>query len=196
MPTAQHPTLAGAERGSARPIREIPGGIWIYSTADAERPENVQCSLRVVRESVTSSCVDYARQYLQSRGDKSFTAGQLTRLVIFLQMHEALIDTPIGDEKLKALYPLPATIANDKGQINAKTIDMLSLGRLADGQLDKIQREYAILIETETPSVLTHKEWGALIEQGKSESLRTLILQHGSSALTQLVHGMGREYPE
>lgn len=190
----QHPTLSGAHRGKVRPYREVPGGLWLdTSQGMVSRP----CALRVVRESVTYACADYARQYLSSRGDKNFLPGQVVLWTNFFRLHHALIELPQDPEAPHVqLYSLPVTLADASGKLNASIVPTLPLSEAADGQLEMLIREYEILRETETPVALSHEQWEAIVSQGKDESLRTLVSRHGSSALIQVLHGMGSAYPE
>jgi len=186
------PTMSGAERGRVRPIREVPGGIWIEEESGAL--VNKAAHLTVIRESIATACEDYARQYLTSRGDGNFNVAQLGRLSVLFKMHFALV-TPADEGPPKPMYPL-GTIADTKGKVNASLVASLPLQRLADGQLQVLAREYEILCETETPRSLSHAQWVGIVNEGKESSLKTLVSQHGSSALIQVLHGMGKQYPE
>lgn len=189
-----HPTLSGAQHGRVRPWREVPGGLCLDTDQGVvTRP----CALQLVRESRVYLCVDYARQYLASRGDKSYTPGQHLLWTQFFLLHFALIEVPEGaDAPHKLLFPLPATIADKDGKLNAVVVSTLPLNDAAHGQLGRLTQEYELLREIETPVALSHAQWEAIVSEGKDESLRTLVSRHGSSALIQVLHGMGSVYPE
>ncbi len=190
------PTLSGIERGRPCPIVEVEGGIWIED-ADGNLT-NQPAALKIVSERQRTICIDYARQLLQSRGDKTFLNSQLERMAAFFMMHQALVSVPIpGAEGLaKKLYPAPPELADKDGKINVSVALELPLGRLADGQLDMLARAYDLHVVTQTPRSLTSQQWEAIVNEGKDESLKTLQLRHGSSALIQVLHGFGGRWPE
>lgn len=193
------PTLAGAHRGKVRPWRIVEGGIWMDT--ENEGLVNRECALRIVKETVVYSCIDYARQYLSGRGDKAYSQGQLNAWTNFFLFHFALIHPPReGTEKLVPLFgdaQLPPSLADSSGKLSLSLVASLPLNDIAEGQMGRLTREYAILRETETPDGgLTHKQWSAIVSEGKDDALKTLVLRHGSSALIQVLHGMGNAYPE
>jgi hypothetical protein len=193
---SQHPTLSGAQHGRVRPWREVPGGLYLDSEemGVSVRP----CALRILREPIVYLCTDYARQYLSSRGDKSYIPGQLVLWSQFFQLHFALIEIPQDPgAKQQLLFAMPPTLADEAGRLNPILVPSLPLNEAADGQLGRLWREYELLKATETPVALTHEKWEAIVNEGKSESLRSLHLRHGSSALIQVLHGMsGEDWPE
>jgi hypothetical protein len=75
-------------------------------------------------------------------------------------------------------------------------VSTLPLHDAVEGQLGRLAREYEILKECETPVALSHSQWEAIVNEGKDESLRSLVSRHGSSALIQVLHGLGSAYPE
>lgn len=195
-----NPTLSGAERGKARPAAEVPGGIWIEETGELV---NKAAWLAVVGERKASACVDYARQYLKSRGDSDYLPGQLARSSNFFMMHHALIAPPANGsafgagEKFAPLYPLPPTLTDEKGKLNPTLVSGLVLGDLASGQLDNLKSQYDLLLATQTPASISHAKWEAIVEEGKTCALSTLHSRHGSSALIQVLHGLsGGVWPE
>jgi hypothetical protein len=187
------PTLSGAQHGCFRPYREVPGGIWL-DTKD-QGVINRSCALQTIRRAVSVTCADYARQYLSSRGDKSYHAGQLGELTLFFRLHYALIEVPTTgtyDTEPVLLYPVPGTLADANGKLNSTIVSTLPLNDLVDGQMDRLSREFELLRETETPDrAPTHTEWEAIVNEGKEQSLRTLHSRYGSSALIQVLHGLG-----
>lgn len=193
---SSNPTLSGAQRGQFRPWREVPGGICM-STEDLgliRRP----CALRPVSRRYSTLCMDYARQYLSSRGDGKYLPGQIGEWEWFFQAHFALIEVPQDEAaKHKLLFELPPTLTDDKGKLNPGIAATLPLQDAVDGELTRLWREYEILRETETPeTVVSHPQWEAIVAEGKEHALKTLVSRHGSSALIQVLHGMGRDYPE
>lgn len=178
------PTLSGAEKGRVRPRRVIEGGIYLLDSATDDLINKV-AAVKLIPERTTQLCWDYARQALTERGDGRGTTGDLSRVANILIMHHALCEPESG-----LLFPLPDNISNGKGKVNAAAVWTLPLWDLADGQLDRLIREMEILKETQTPAALTHAQWESIVTEGKSQSLRTLHLQHGSSALIQVLHGM------
>ena len=190
----QNPTLSGAQHGRVRPWREVPGGIALDTSQGlVTRP----CALRLVKESLVYAFADYARQYLASRGDKNYLPTQLVVWTQFFLLHHALIDLPASPEAPHvSLFPLPPTLADGTGKLNPLVVSTLPLHDAVEGQLGRLAREYEVLKETETPVSISHEKWEALIAEGKNESLATLVSRHGSSALIQVLHGMGATYPE
>lgn len=187
-------SLAGAERGTFKPWREIPGGLYFEEPSGIV---NKPCAVRLTTRRVGNLCTDYARQYLESRADKRFMPGQLGDFAAFLLAHYVLIHVPAADGVLRPMCP-PGELADKTGKVNPAAIHALGLHSLADGQLEKLLREYSLLKETQTPDrPLTHEEWEALIAEGKAESLAILHSRHGSSKLIQLLHGLdGVQYPD
>ena len=96
------------------------------------------------------------------------------------------------------LFPLPAGVSDpETGKLNIKLAGSLPLWDLADGQLQRLREEYGLLLATETPPSISHEKWEAIVSAAGKSSLTTLRLQHGSSALIQVLHGMGDElWPE
>jgi hypothetical protein len=189
-----NPTLSGAQHGRVRPWREVPGGLWL--DVEGQGLINKPCALRIIKETKVYTYTDYARQYLVSRGDKTYLSTQLMVWAHFFLLHEALIHVPEGDgAPLRPLFE-PIGLADESGKLNPLLVPRLQLNDAAEGQLGRLIREYEILKETETPQAISHKQWEAIVREGKDESLRTLIWRHGSSALIQVLHGMGDRYPE
>lgn len=190
----QNPTLSGAQHGRVRPCREVPGGIALDTAQGLViRP----CALRLVKESLVYTCADYARQYLASRGDKNYLPQQLIVWTQFFMLHHALIEIPQAPEAPHVpMFPLPPTLADASGKINPLVVSNLPLHDAVEGQLGRLAREYEILKETETPVSIGHAKWEAIVNEGKLESLKTLLSRHGSSALIQVLHGMTGDYPE
>lgn len=189
-----HPTLSGAQHGRVRPWREVPGGIALDTQQGlVVRP----CALRLVKESLVYTCADYARQYLASRGDKNYLPSQLVVWTQFLMLHHAVIDLPASPEAPHVpLFPLPPTLADGTGKLNPLMVSTLPLHDAVEGQLGRLAREYEILKETETPVALSHAQWEAIVSEGKTSALATLHLRFGSSALIQVLHGIGERWPE
>lgn len=195
---SSNPTLSGAHRGKVRPFRVVEGGIWLDT--EAEGLVNRECALRIVKETTVYACADYARQYLSGRGDKGYTPNQMIVWTNFFLFHHALIEVPReGVERFDPLFgkaQIPPSLADTAGKLNLPIVAELPLKDIAEGQMAKLTREYAILRETETPDALTHKQWEAIVSEGKTDALRTLVSRHGSSALIQVLFGMGSAYPE
>lgn len=190
-----NPTLSGAQHGRVRPWREVPGGIALDSETQGfiVRP----CALRTVKESFVYTCSDYARQYLSSRGDQKYLPAQLTVWTQFFLLHHAIIEVPQTPEAPHVpMFPLPPTLTDATGKLNPLIAAGLPLHEAVEGQLGRLIREYEILKETETPVSIGHAQWTAIVNEGKFESLKTLLSRHGSSALIQVLHGMSAEYPE
>lgn len=187
------PTLAGAQFGRVQPWREIEGGIWL-DTKD-KGLHRVPAAVRIVRRQVASSCLDYARQYLQGRADKVMLGSQLEEMAGFFRAHYALCQVPLDAEApLVQMFLIPPTIVDATGKLIPSVVGLLPLHDLADGQLDRINREYDLLRATETPDRgLTHQEWEAIVEEGKTQPLATLHSRHGSSRLIQALHFMGAQ---
>jgi hypothetical protein len=184
------PTLSGAQHGKFRPWREVPGGICLIQDDKLVRRP---CAVRIVPRAIVAACQDYARQYLSTRGDKTLMAGILGDWATFFLMHHVLIEVPTTDTApMVPLCPMPVDLADKDGKIKPSAVAQLGLNHAADGQLSKAASEYELLKSTETPDrALTHAEWEALITEGKAKSLATLHLERGSSALIQLLHGLG-----
>lgn len=190
----QNPTLSGADKGRVRCLREVPGGIFTIDP-DTGAVKQRPAWLRPTSERVSSVCIDYARQYLEARGDGKATQGQMMRMALFFELHFALIEPPREGVKLTPMFPPPAV--DEKGRLNMATVDGSALGDLAAGEFAKLDAELGILRTTQTPRQLTHAQWEAIVGEGKSESLRTLHSRHGSSALIQVLHGLtGSPWPE
>lgn len=194
MTASQNPTLSGAERGRVRALREVPGGIYFIDPetgAVKQRP----AWLRPTSERQSGVCVDYARQYLEARGDGKAIPGQMMRMALFFELHFALIEPPREGVKLTPMFDAPAV--DEKGRLNIATADGSPLGDLAAGEFAKLSDELQILRTTQTPRQLTHGQWEAIVSEGKEQSLRTLHSRHGSSALIQVLHGLtGQAWPE
>lgn len=184
------PTLSGTQFGRVQCWREIEGGIWLHTDQGLV---NQPAAVQVLRRGMSQACMDYARQYLQGRADKVMLPQQLADWTLFFRMHYALCDVPQDAEgKLKPLFTLPATLIDATGKLSHALIPKLPLNDLADGQLDRIGREYDLLCATETPDRgLTHAEWESIVEEGKEQPLKTLHSRHGSSRLIQVLHFMG-----
>jgi len=186
-----NPTLSGAETGKVTIAGEVKGGIYFQD--DEGNTTNRAAMLRLVREKDAALCLDNARKYLQAKGDDKFLPGQLQRWASLFQLHFALFDPATG----KRMFPAILMISDEKGKVDPAAVARLPLLDLADGQMDRLWNEYAILQQTQTPAAVTHEQWEALITEGKTESLKTLHSRHGSSALIQVLHGMaGRVWPE
>lgn len=184
------PSLAGAERGRARPVRVVQGGVWL-TTEDGEL-RNLPAALRLVTQRVIIRCEDLARQFLLAQGDGNYTMMAFGGLSTLLFMHHALVQPPAVPGSLAPLvplFPLPPNIADDKGRIDRKIAGVLPLWDLADGQLQRLRDEYDLLLATETPPSLTHEQWEAIVAEAGKSTLRTLVAQHGPSALIQVLHG-------
>ena len=190
------PTLSGIERGRPCPVVEVEGGIWIED-ADGNLT-NKPAALKIISERLRALCIDYARQLLQARGDKTFLPSQIERWAAFFMMHHALVGVPIpgAEGMVKKLYPPPAELADKDGKLNISVALSLPLGDLADGQLDMLARVYDLHVMTQTPRMLTSQQWDAIVNEGKDESLKTLHSRHGSSALIQVLHGLRSPWPE
>lgn len=191
MTSLAPPTLSGAERGRVRPYRKIEGGIHIFRE-DGEI-QNVPCALRILRQNELSLSFAYARQYVAGRTENVFSPRELAEAEATVKFHMALVQPDAGVQKPEPLFPLPDGIADGKGKVNPILFSQLALWRLADGQLDQLIDEYALLLKTQIPTALTHEQWEAIVKEGKSESLRTLVSRHGSSALIQVLHGTPAE---
>lgn len=191
MSDPQAPTLAGAHLGKVRPVRIVPGGIWL-TTEDGEL-RSVPAALRLIPQRKIVACEDLARQFLKSRGDQSVTPIAYAGLCTLFTMHAALVapPSPGSQTPLVPLFPLPAGVVDEKsGVLNYATACQLPLWDLADGQLQRLRDEYELLLVTETPPSITHAQWEAIVSDvGKSMPAKTLILQHGSSAVIQVLHG-------
>lgn len=206
------PTLSGAERGRVNPSREIPGGIWLLE--EDGTLVNRPAAIRLLRQRETNRCQDLARQYLATRGDKNVSLTSYGMHANLLAMHLALcvpaegraygpgeIDPVTGNGYVgsikgtmpAAMFPRVLDALSDaNGKLVDKAsllIEALPLQVLADGQLEHLVNQYDLLKETQTPATITHAQWEQIIKEGKSASLRTLISQHGSSALIQVLHG-------
>lgn len=191
-----NPTLSGAHsRRGVRPWREVPGGLMLET--EAEGLITKPCALRVVKETKALACADYARQYLSLRGDKQHMPGQLILWSAFFQLHFALIEVPTDDDAPhRPLFTIPSTLSDATGKLNPTIVPTLGLNDAIDGEIGRLSREYDLLRETQTPVAITHQQWEAIVSEGKAESLKTLVLRHGSSALIQVLHGLGSAYPE
>lgn len=193
---SQPPHLAGAHRGSVRPYREVPGGLWLED-ADGQLTSR-PCALRIVSETKVYRYSDLARQYLEGRGNGRYLPGQIEVWTNFLMFHQALIRVPTepGAPHVPLCPEWELTLTDTTGKLNVAIFHMLLLHGAADGQLQHLGSEYDILRKTETPASITHEQWKRIVEEGKSSSLKSLHSQHGSSALIQVLHGLGAEYPE
>lgn len=190
----QSPTLSGAHKGRPHPYREVPGGIYILDKNDdlVHRP----AWLRLTGARTASTCVSYARQLLEARGDGKFMQLELATWSLFFQLHFALVEPPRDGGKPAPMFPLPPSISDDKGKLNVSEVWKLEFNP-ADGEMAKLERELGILRKTQAPDFLTHQAWEAIVNEGKEQSLRTLHSRHGSSALIQVLHGFdGSPWPE
>lgn len=192
MTSSLPPNMAGAQHGRVRPVRVVQGGIW-FSREDGEL-ESLAAALRIVPQKRLMRCEDLARQFLAARGDRQVTALNYASMCTLFWMHEALVAPPAGPgAPLVPLFPLPAGIADDSGKLELKIAGGLPLWDLADGQLQRLRDEYELLLATETPAAITHEQWERIIAEAGKSSLKTLVLQHGSSALIQVLHGTDAE---
>lgn len=189
--SAETPTLAGAERGRVRPVRVVKGGIW-FAREDGEL-ENREAALRIIPQKVMLRCEDLARQFLKEQGTGEYTMLAYAGVSALLYMHHALVQPAPGSGPLVPLFPLPPSIADDKGRINRKIAGALPLWELADGQLQRLRDEYELLLATETPASLTHEQWEKIVSDAGKSSLKTLVAQHGPSAVIQVLHGTAVE---
>lgn len=189
-----NPTLSGAEKGRVCPVRTIAGGVWLLRE---DALINQPAAIRLLRQRENTRCQDLARQYLACRGDGSVSLSALSTLANLLAMHLALVTAKQPGIAPQPLYPgILAPLSDEKGKLvdNASAIiESLPLQDLADGQLEMLANEYDLLRATETPATITHEQWEALVSQVKKSSLRTHILQHGCSALIQVLHGTPAE---
>jgi hypothetical protein len=191
--------LAGAQFGRVRPWREIEGGIWLINRQTSQL-ENRPAAIRIVSRSVRALCDDYARQYLEGRGDKRYLDGQIGEQASFFRALYALIEVPKDAEgALRPLFTVPSTLADANGKLSAAVVPLLPTKDLdfADGQLARISREYALLAAEQTPDrFLTAEEWEAIVTEGKEQPLKTLHSRYGSSRLIQALHGLTAGWPE
>jgi hypothetical protein len=182
------PTLAGAQHGRVRPVRQVPGGVW-FAREDGDL-ECLPAALRIVPQKKLVRCEDLARQFLKSRGDREVAPLAYASTATLFWMHEALIAPPATPTApLVSLCPLPPGIADQEGRLVLKMAGELPLWELADGQLQHLRDQYELLLATETPPSITHEQWEAIVREAGKSSLRTLALQHGPSALIQVLHG-------
>ncbi len=190
IPNPQTPTMAGAERGRTRPVRLVQGGIWL--TSEEGELRNVPAALRLISQKVMVRCEDLARQFLKEQGDGAYTMMAYAGVSALLFMHHSLVQPPAVPSSSAPhvpLFPLPQSIADDKGRINRMIAGTLPLWDLADGQLQRLRDEYDLLLATETPPSLTHEQWEAIVGEAGKSTLKTLVAQHGPSAVIQVLHG-------
>jgi hypothetical protein len=188
------PTLAGAQTGRVRPVRLIEGGVWFTNDEGDLRCQ--PAALRIVSQKVILRCEDLARQFLRQRGDQMVTPMVWSGLSSLFMMHQALIHPPVPGSQapFAPLHPLPPGIADhDSGKIDMKIAAVLPLWDLADGQIQMLRDEYSLLLATETPPAISHEKWEAIVAAAGKSSLKTLLSQHGSSALIQVLHGTDDE---
>ncbi len=182
------PTLAGAQLGRVRPVRQVPGGVW-FAREDGTL-ENLPAALRVVPQKRLVRCEDLARQLLKARGDREVAPLAYASTATLFWMHEALIAPPSSAAApFQPLCPLPPGLADHEGRLVLKMAGELPLWELADGQLQHLRDQYELLLATETPPSITHEQWERIIAEAGKSSLRTLVAQHGPSALIQVLHG-------
>jgi len=182
------PTLSGAESGRVRPLRPVAGGIWFVKD---DKLENVPCALRVVPERAAVAYSDLARQYLRGRGDGEITGAALGRWTGLLRLQHALVSADSVPGKVRPLFPMP-DLCDAKGKVNPLMMGQLALLDLADAQFDRLVEEYDLLMATQCPASITHEQWEKIVSEGKAGSaLKELVSRHGSSALIQVLHGMG-----
>lgn len=183
------PTLAGAERGKVQPYRRVRDGVWLLK--DDGTLANFPAAMRLLSHRRTSVFRGYARQYLAQKGDGTVDERELNNEVTILSLHWSLIpaDSRPGVE-VQPLFPFPPTLVSQKGLIDVSSMDALPLRDLADGEVERLVEEYHILRRTQLPPYPTHEQWQAVLEEGKTDALRTLHSRHGSSVLIQVLHGM------
>jgi len=185
------PTLSGAERGKVQPYRKVPDGLYLLD-GDTGALRNVQCALRLVGERRLSAFRGYVQQYLSKKGTGEYDDTTFGREVTLLMLHWALVPPEArAGQPVQPIFPLPHDFTDPRGVVNAGAMDALALRDLADGEMSRLAQEYDLLIKTQLPPFVSHEVWQKIVNEGKDCSLRTLRLQHGSSALIQVLHGMG-----
>lgn len=194
------PTLSGAQFGVVQPWREVEGGVWFIDRQSGAL-SNKPCALRVLRRQQAAACGDYARQYLENHGDKKYLSGQLGDWALFFRMLYALIEVPKDAEgRAVPLITVPSTLADASGKLSPQIVPLLPTKEhdFADGQLQRLGREYELLVATQTPDAgINSQQWEAIVDEGKELPLKTLLSRHGSSRLIQVLHGLnGAPWPE
>ena len=89
-------------------------------------------------------------------------------------------------------FPFPQTLFDE----GSKKFDPAQLNNLdirdqmPPTEQFRLLREYNAFRDAEVPPQPSKEQWEALLNEGKSESLRTLLLRHGSSAILPVLRGL------
>lgn len=177
------PTLSGAESGNCRPLCDV--HFWVYKTKEADDLERVSARMRILTPRTQMLATKIAAQFCEHtrRPDQRMFAERL------LQIHAALCTKESLPKSITPLWGALGDLLDDKGNAKIDAVANLRIWDLADGQFLALEARYSLLLATETPDDITQEQWEALITEGKSSSLSTLIAKYGSSTVTAVVHG-------
>jgi len=182
--------LFGTEKGRVTPYHPVKDGVYLLQEDGTIK--NVPVWMRLIGDQKQRLNMSYARQYLSKKGDGVITDGELNWETWMLNMHEILIvpDPPEGGKPTPAFPPL-ITLVSAKGVVSQTDMDLLPLRKLADGELNRLMQEYRLFLKLQLPPYPTHEQMQQMIDEGKTDALKTLHSRHGSSALIQVLHGLG-----
>ncbi len=187
--------LFGTETGKVTPYHPIKDGVCLLQEDGTIK--NVPVWMRLIGDQKQRLHMSYARQYLSKKGDSVITDGELNWETWMLSMHEILI-LPIPSEggKPTPAFPTPLTLISSKGLISQTDMDVLPLRKLADGELNRLMKEYQLFVRVQLPPYPTQEQMKQILDEGKTDALKTLHSRHGSSALIQVLHGLeGAPWP-
>lgn len=93
-------------------------------------------------------------------------------------------------------FPFPQNLFDEtRRTFNADLLNTLEIrDQLAPGEAARLAREYRTFLAVECSPSPSQAEWEALVEEGKTESLRTLLLRRGSSAILPALPGLDALY--
>lgn len=89
-------------------------------------------------------------------------------------------------------FPFPQNLFDEnKRTFNPALLNDLEIrDHLAPGESMRLAREYTLFVRAEASPQLTEAEFVGLVEEGKSLSLKTLLLQRGSLAILRALPGL------
>lgn len=181
--------LFGAETGKVMPYHAVKDGACLLQ--DDGSIKHVPVWLRLIGDQKQRMNMTYARQYLAKKGDGSMTDGELHWETWMLNMHEILVlPNSFESGRPTPAFPVPLTLVNAKGIVNSTDMDVLPLRKLVDGELSRLIQEYKLFLKLQLPPYPTQEQMQQIVDEGKTDALKTLHSRHGSSALIQVLHGL------
>lgn len=177
------PTLSGAETGNCRPLCNV--SFWIFKNSKGDDLERLDARMRILSPRTLALCWKIAEQFCE----KTNRAGQRAYVERLVRLNAALCTRDSMPGAIKSLFAETTGLLDEKGNVKVTVVAELRVWDLAEAQINELEDRYALLVATETPGEITNEQWEALIAEGKELSLQALVLKHGSSTVTAVVHG-------